>query len=124
MILENAASSIKIVLDAHVNENSDIRAFYAINNTEGKTPIFVPFPGYDNINRKGEIIDKKNNDGNSDKKVIKSNDYGFGAVNFKEYTFSVDNLPSFKTYRIKLVMSSTSQVHVPRVKDLRVLALA
>jgi hypothetical protein len=97
----------------------------AINNTEGKTPIFVPFPGYNNINRKGEIIDKKNNDGRSDKKVIKDNDYSFGPnVTYKEYTFSVDQLPSFKTYRIKLVMTSTSQVHVPRVKDLRVLALA
>ena len=125
MMLENSASSIKIMLDAHVTENADIRAFYAINNTEGKTPIFVPFPGYSNINRKGEIIDKRNNDGKSDKKVIKDNDYSFGTnVTYKEYTFSVDQLPSFKTYRIKLVMSSTSQVHVPRVKDLRVLALA
>ena len=125
MMLENSASSVKIILDAHVTENADIRAFYAINNTEGKTPIFVPFPGYNNINRKGEIIDKRNNDGKSDKKVIKDNDYSFGSdVTYKEYTFSVDQLPSFKTYRIKLVMTSTSQVHVPRVKDLRVLALA
>jgi len=125
MMLENSASSIKIMLDAHVTENADIRAFYAINNIEGKTPIFVPFPGYSNINRNGEIIDKRNNDGKSDKKVIKDNDYSFGPnVTYKEYTFSVDQLPSFKTYRIKLVMTSTSQVHVPRVKDLRVLALA
>ena len=125
MMLENSASSIKIILDAHVTENADIRAFYAINNNEGKTPIFVPFPGYNNINRNGEIIDKRDNDGRSDKKIIKDNDYSFGPnVTYKEYTFSVDQLPSFKTYRIKLVMTSTSQVHVPRVKDLRVLALA
>ena len=125
MMLENSASSIKIILDAHVTENADIRAFYAINNNEGKTPIFVPFPGYNNINRNGEIIDKRDNDGRSDKKIIKDNDYSIGPnVTYKEYTFSVDQLPSFKTYRIKLVMTSTSQVHVPRVKDLRVLALA
>ena len=124
MLLENSASSIKVMLDAHVTENADIRAFYAINNTEGKVPIFVPFPGYDNINQRGEIIDKKNNDGKPDKKVIKSNEYSFEDVDFKEYTFSVENLPSFRTYRIKLVMSSTSQVYVPRVKDFRVLALA
>ena len=77
------------------------------------------------LNRNGEIIDKRDNDGRSDKKIIKDNDYSFGPnVTYKEYTFSVDQLPSFKTYRIKLVMTSTSQVHVPRVKDLRVLALA
>ena len=29
-----------------------------------------------------------------------------------------------ETYRIKLVMTSTSQAYVPRVQDLRVIALA
>ncbi len=125
MILENSSSSIKLILDAHLTEESDIRAFYSINNTQGKKPIFIPFPGYDNIDRKGEVIDRANNDGKSDKKVIKSNEYTFSPnAEFKEYTFSIDQLPSFKTYRIKLVMTSTSQVHVPRVKNLRVLALA
>ena len=125
MLLENSSTSIKLILDAHLTEENDIRAFYAINNTQGKKPIFIPFPGYDNIDRKGEVIDRANNDGKSDKKVIKSNEYTFGSnAEFKEHTFSIDQLPSFKTYRIKLVMTSTSQVHVPRVKNLRVLALA
>ena len=44
--------------------------------------------------------------------------------NFKERTFTADDLPSFKYYRIKLVMTSTNQVYVPRVKNLKVLALA
>ena len=125
MMIENSASSLKIILDAHLTEETDIRAFYSINNTEGKNPIFIPFPGYDNINQRGEIINVKNSDGKSDKKVIKSNQYTFGSdAEFKEYTFSIDQLPSFKIYRIKLVMTSTSQVHVPRVKNLRVMALA
>ena len=45
-------------------------------------------------------------------------------MEFKEYSFSVDQLPSFRTYRIKILMTSESQVYVPRVKDLRVIALA
>ena len=125
MMLENPSSSIKVMVDGHFTEENDIRAFYAINNTQGKKPIFIPFPGYDNINRKGEVIDRANNDGKSDKRVIKSNEYTFDTnAEFKEYSFSIDKLPSFKTYRIKLVLTSTSQVHVPRVKNLRVLALA
>jgi len=36
----------------------------------------------------------------------------------------MDNLEPFRYYRIKLVLSSTNQVYVPRVKDLRVIALA
>ena len=44
--------------------------------------------------------------------------------NFKERVFTMNDLPSFKHYRIKLIMTSTDQVYVPRVRDLRVLALA
>jgi hypothetical protein len=43
---------------------------------------------------------------------------------YKDYTFTADNLPSFRYYRIKLLLTSTSQVFVPKVKDLRVMALA
>ena len=45
-------------------------------------------------------------------------------VEFRDYTFTADQLPSFRSYRIKIVLTSTSQVYVPRMKDLRVIALA
>ncbi len=51
-------------------------------------------------------------------------DLNLKEINFKEYTFTADELPAFRTYRIKLVMTSTSQAYVPRVQDLRVIALA
>ena len=125
MILENAASSIKILVAAHVHLDSDIRAFYSINNKEGQDPIFTPFPGYNNLNSRGQVILAEDNDGLSDKFVPKTNSYGFGEdVEFKEYVFTADNLPSFRNYRIKFVLTSTTQVFVPRVKDLRVIALA
>ena len=43
---------------------------------------------------------------------------------FKEYTFTATDVPSFKFYRIKIVMTSTSQSYPPRMRNLRVLALA
>jgi hypothetical protein len=102
-----------------------VRAFYAINSKEGQDPIFTPFPGYNNLNSRGQVILAENNDGLSDKLIPKTNSYGFGNdVQFKDYVFTADNLPSFRGYRIKLVMTSTTQVYVPRVKDLRVIALA
>ena len=57
---------------------------------------------------------------------FETNSYGFNAsaLQFKEYTFTVDRLPTFRSYRVKLVMTSNSQVYVPRIRDLRVLALA
>ena len=126
LFLENSATSIKITVDAHVHLDSDIRAFYAISDREGFEPIFTPFPGYTNLNVRNQVININNNDGQSDKLVPKTNSYGFNAsaLQFKEYTFTVDRLPTFRAYRVKLVMTSNSQVYVPRIRDLRVLALA
>ncbi len=123
--LESAATSIKILLSAHVHQNAGVRAFYAIGNDMGFDPIYTPFPGYSNLNSRGEVIAKQDSDGQSDILVPKTNQYGFGedAV-FSEYSFTADRLPSFRYYRIKLLLTSTSQVYVPRVRDLRVMALA
>ena len=72
------------------------------------------------------MIDSSLSDGQSDAKIIRSDNYNFDSLNldYKEMTFTIDQLPAFRSYRIKLLLTSTSQVYVPRVKDLRVIALA
>lgn len=124
--LQNPATSIQIILNSHINEYSDIRAFYAISENPGFNPIFVPFPGYLNLNSRGQIIDPENSDGRPDKYINPVNVRGFLASQSKsqEYTFTIDQLPAFKSFRVKLVLTSTNQVYVPKVKDLRVIALA
>ncbi len=124
--LENPASSIKILLDAHINNYSDIRAFYAIGENKDFLPIFTPFPGYNNLDSRKQIINLENSDGLPDTFVQPSPFFGFesGNVEFKEYNFTADGLSSFRFYRIKLVLTSTSQVYPPRVRNLRVIALA
>ena len=124
--LETPASSIKIILDAHINLYSDIRAFYAISDNQGSEAIFIPFPGFNNLNSRGEIINFEDSNGSSDKFISASNSLGFipQELEYREYTFTADKLPAFRSYRIKLVMTSTNQVYVPRVSNLRVIALA
>ena len=129
--LENPATSIKIFVTAHINSYNDIRAFYAIGDGtgfrgSGVRPIFTPFPGYTNLNGRGQIISKENSNGLPDAIVPRSNAETFKPrdVQFKDYSFTVDSLPSFKTYQIKLLFTSTSQVYVPQMKELRVIALA
>jgi hypothetical protein len=124
--LENGASSIKVLLNAHINQYCDIRALYAISEKSNFNPVFVPFPGYTNLNTKNEIISFENSDGRSDTFVTPTQSLGFESsdIEFKEYSFTIDKLPSFKSYRIKLILTSTNQVYVPRIKDLRVIALA
>jgi len=124
--LENGASSVKILLNTHINQYCDIRAFYAISEKPNFNPVFVPFPGYANLNTRNEIISFENSDGRSDTFVLPTQSLGFESsdIEFKEYSFTIDKLPSFKSYRIKLILTSTNQVYVPRIKDLRVIALA
>lgn len=128
MILENPASSLRVTLDAHIHSDCDIRAFYYVDASgdSNSEPVFVPFPGYNNLNSDGNIIDEKNNDGRSDVLVESSKKLGFSPSDseFKEYVFSIDNLKSFRSYRIKIIMTSTNQVVVPQIKNLRVVALA
>lgn len=124
--LQTPASSIKIILDAHVNVFSDIRAFYAVSNEEKFDPVFTPFPGWNNINGIGNVIDPSLNDGSPYQFVNKSSSLGFTPeeLEYKEYQFEVNNLPDFRLYRIKLVLTSTNQAYPPRFKNLRVIALA
>jgi hypothetical protein len=126
VVLENPASSIKIIVAGHIDDTSDIRAFFAVNNKPGLEPVFTPFPGYGNLNQRGQIIAPENSNGESDVFVVKSNTLAFESseIDYREYTFTVDQLPSFRTYRVKLNLTSTSQCYVPRIKELRVIALA
>tara|TARA_B100001250_G_scaffold165186_1_gene142178 strand:+ start:21657 stop:29366 length:7710 start_codon:yes stop_codon:yes gene_type:complete len=116
-VLETSATSIKIIVDASVPETADIRAFYAISEDVGFDPVFNPFPGYSNLDGHGQVIDPAENDGKSDTLIPKN-------LEFIEYTFTLENIPSFKSFRIKLDMTSTNQAFVPRIKNLRVLTLA
>ena len=125
-VLETSATSLKIILDSHINEYTDIRAFYAISENQGSEPTFVPFPGFNNLNERGQIISIDKSDGRTDEFTPPSEASGFISrdLEYKELTFSVNDLPSFKSFRIKLVLTSTNQAYVPRVSDLKVIALA
>ena len=126
IILENSASAIKIILNAHVNSYCDIRAFYAVSSSQNFNPIFTPFPGYNNLNTQKQIINFENSDGSSDNFISPTTSIGFSPsdIEYKEYIFTSGNLQSFRSYRIKIIMTSTNQVYVPRMKDLKVIALA
>ena len=125
-VLETSATSIKVIVDAHVNDYSDIRAFFAVNKNPGDEPIFVPFPGFENLNEKGQIISVENSNGKPDSFVPTSEIRGFHPddLQYKELTFTADDLQAFKSFRIKFVMTSTNQAYVPRIASLKVIALA
>ena len=70
--LENPATSLQVILDGYVPDVCDVRVFYALNQDGPvKDAIFVPFPGYKNLNTNGDIITPTDNDGDANKKVPK-----------------------------------------------------
>jgi len=124
--LENGATSIKIHLEGHINVTSDLRALYAIAEGPEDELIYKPFPGYPNLLSSGQVIDPAKNSGLPDKALPKTDviAYTSDQVVWKDYEFTIDNLPTFRYFSIKLVGTGTNQAQPPRVKNLRVIALA
>ena len=121
--LDNPATSITVQFASYRRDASDIRVFFK-TITEGSTENsidrdFELFPGFDNLNQFGEVINKSNNNGKPDDRVTPS-----VGLEFKDYTFSVDDLPPFTKFQIKIDMVGTNQAQPPLIKDLRAIALA
>jgi hypothetical protein len=124
--LENGATSIKIHLEGHINVTSDLRALYAISEGPEDELIYQLFPGYDNLLSSGQVVDPAKNSGLPDKALPKTDVIAYSSddVVWKDYEFTIDNLPTFKYFSIKLIGTGTNQAQPPRVKNLRVIALA
>ena len=57
--------------------------------------------------------------------VEKTQQLHYETVNvFKEYKYSVKDIPEFTAFQIKIVMKGTNSALAPRIKDLRGIALA
>ena len=125
--LEQPATSLKVLVAASVEPNTDFRVFYRLFSPDSTevSSTYRPFPGYQNlIDNDGDgfgdsIIDVANNDGRADK-FVPSN----VMDQFSEYQFSIDELEQFSGFSIKIVMTSTNEAVFVRLKDFRVIALA
>ena len=98
--LENSATSLRVMMNAAMNPHTDIRAFYAISEDQNFDPVFTPFPGYNNINDRGEMIKLQDSDGLPDTYVPIQTVTSAEESLWSEYTFSSSELPTFKSYRI------------------------
>ena len=102
--LDNPATALKVLFDANKPSSSTINVYYKIVE-EGDTRDF------DKIPYRLATID--NLDSSDDNPNL-----------FKEREFTINNLNSFSSAAIKIEMKSSNSVFVPRIKNLRVLALA
>ena len=103
--LEFTSNSLFVQFDAHRMGDANVRVFYKLfrNDANDSAQSYIPF----------------NIDGSPDK-VVNPNE---SENAFSEYKFTAENTPQFNGFMIKLVMTSTNQAEVPRVKNFRSIAL-
>ena len=127
VLLENPATSLKVQLDAYCSNFNDIRVLYALDqNGPVEETIFVPFPGFKNIDSNGAILDISKNNGTPDVRVPKTDAYDPDPRidEYKEYTFTIDEVKSFRSFRIKIIGTSTNMQIVPMIRSLRAMSFA
>ena len=121
--LKLPANSLKVLLTASRNDSNDIRVLYRIfrDDAPDSSQNYELFPGYSNYRTDGfgikRVIDSSKNDGSADSMVKETSDRSF-----KDYEYSIDDLPSFNAFSIKIVMAGTNQATPPLISDLRAIA--
>ena len=121
--LKLPANSLKVLLTASRNSTNDVRVLYQLfrEDSPESSINYELFPGYSNyiIDGNGikKVEDSSKNDGSSDSDVSQTSDRSF-----RDYEYSVDDLPEFTGFAIKIVMASTNQATPPLIKQLRAIA--
>jgi len=108
--LENPATALDVRFAAFRDQSNDIRVLYKLYRADapdGDQP-YILFPGYNGLL-----------DGNPDTRVPSSNNN-----EYLDYKFSVNDLPEFTGFSIKVVFTGTNQAVVPKIKEFRAIALA
>ena len=111
---------MKVLFDAYRHSTNDIRVLYRIFRVDAppEYQLFELFPGYNNLDTTGRVIDSARNNGRPDRRVLASTT----EDDFREYEFNAKNLPQFNGFQIKIIMTGTNFAYVPKIRDLRVIA--
>jgi len=118
--IQKSADSLKVLFDAYRHKSNDIRVMYRLlrNDTPDSQQLYEFFPGYDNLDESGDVINSSKNNGRPDRFVQASNTLN----DFGNYEFTGKNMTPFNGFQIKIIMTGTNQSYVPLIRDLRVIA--
>lgn len=123
ILLSIPANSLKVLLSGYIGESGNIRVLYRLfrNDSYDQSINYELFPGYSNYNVDGNgikrVVDPSANDGTQDSFV---NNGSYSEV--RDYEYSVDDLPNFDAFSIKVILSGTNQADPPYLNDIRAIA--
>ena len=118
--LRKSADSIKVYFDAYRDASNEIIVMYRIlrPDTPDDQQLYELFPGFNNLDDIGNVIDEKDNNGLPDIRVLPSE----APSDYRSYEYTAKDLPMFNGFQIKIIMTGTNQALVPKIKDLRAIA--
>ena len=107
--LDNSSTGVKVALSANNFEFSKIELMYKL--------VPVGYAGdTDDLN-----FEFFNTDGRPDTGLmVPQNDPWV----FSDYEYTLDDAPAYDGFQLKIVLKNYNQPYIPRVKDLRIIALA
>ena len=107
--LDNSATGVKVAMAANTFEFSEIQVMYKL--------VPVGYTGdTDDLN-----FEFFNTDGRPDSgKMVPQND----PFIFGDFEYTLDDAPAYDGFQLKIVLKNYNQPYIPRVKDLRIIALA
>ena len=113
--IQNPATSVNVKLTANTDDVGNIGVLYRIKKSSSQE-------NFEDI----EWV-YFNDDGSPDVDVIATAENSISGItekqsSYQELSYSVDNLPEFSSFAIKVVMKSNNPAFVPKIQDLRAVA--
>ena len=113
--IENPGTSIDVKTTVNVSDIENIKILYRIKKSSSQE-------NFDDI----EWV-YFNETGNPDVDVIASSENSISSISekqdsYQELSYSIEDLPEFSSFAIKIVMKSSNPAYVPKVQDLRAVA--
>ena len=113
--IENPATSIDVKLTANVTDTKNLQILYKLKKSSSQE-------NFEDI----EWI-YFNTSGEPDVDTIASSENSISGItekqsSYQELSYSIENLPEFSSYAIKIVMKSNNPAFVPKIQDMRAVA--
>jgi len=113
--IQNPGTSVNVKLTANTDDVENIRVLYRIKKSSSQE-------NFEDI----EWV-YFNGDGSQDVDVIATAENSISGItekqsSYQELSYSIDNLPEFSSFAIKVVMKSNNPAFVPKIQDLRAVA--
>ena len=113
--IENPATSIDVKLTANVTDTKNLQILYKLKKSSSQENFEDIEWNYFNVS------------GEPDVDTIASSENAISGItekqsSYQELSYSIENLPEFSSYAIKIVMKSNNPAFVPKIQDMRAVA--